>query len=352
MAGTARAWKLAAAAIGTWATYRAATGWWRYCDLKGKVVLVTGGSRGLGLVLGRELVRRGASVVLCARDSDELERARQDLEQRGGRVQTVACDVRKKEDVDRAVNETRRHFGRIDVLINNAGVMEVGPLECMTAEDYEEAMQTHFWGPLNMTLAVLPEMRRRRQGRIVNISSIGGKISVPHLLPYSASKFALVGLSQGLRAELIRDRVYVTTVCPWLMRTGSPGNAFFKGQHRAEYTWFSLGDALPFVSMGAEHAARQILRACQRGDAEIILSLPGKLAAAFHSQLPGLTADILGLINRLLPGPGGIGTARARGWDSHSRLSPSPLTALNERSAWRNNELPQADGHERTAAGE
>ncbi|HKY04409.1 MAG TPA: SDR family NAD(P)-dependent oxidoreductase, partial [Blastocatellia bacterium] len=226
-----------------------------------------------------------------------------------------------------------------DVLINNAGVIEVGPMDVMTAGDYEEAMRTHFWGPLYTTLAVLPAMRSRSEGRIVNISSIGGKISVPHLLPYSASKFALTGFSEGLRAELAGDGIVVTTVCPGLMRTGSPRNATFKGRHRGEFAWFMISDSLPLISMNAERAARQIIDACKRGDAEVVLSLPAKLAALFHGVFPGLTADLLGLVNLALPGPGGIGTARARGAESRSALTPSWLTALSDKAAAENNEL-------------
>ena len=162
-------------------------------------------------------------------------------------------------------------FHQIDVLVNNAGVIQVGPIEVMTHEDFELAMQAHLWGPLNTILAVLPSMRQRREGRIVNISSIGGKVAVPHLVPYSASKFALVGLSKGLRAELMKDNVVVTTVCPGLMRTGSPRNADFKGQHRFEYAWFSISDALPLLTVSAENAARQIVQACKRGQAELVI---------------------------------------------------------------------------------
>jgi short-subunit dehydrogenase len=200
-------------------------------------------------------------------------------------------------------------------------------------------MKTHFWAPLYTMLAVLPDMRRRRDGRIVNISSIGGKISVPHLIPYNASKFALTGLSEGLRAELRKDGIVVTTVCPGLMRTGSPVNANFKSQHRAEHLWFSLSDALPGFSISAERAAQQLLAACARGDAEIVLSLPAKVAVTFHGLFPGLTADILGLVNELLPGPGGIGSQSVKGKDSTSALSPSWLTRLSDRAALRNNEL-------------
>lgn len=327
-----------AAGAGALLAMRAAMKWWREYDFRDRVVLITGGSRGLGLVLAREFALEGARVAICARDARELERARVDLQNRGARVLAVPCDVTDRAQVCEMVNIVRDHYGRVDVLVNNAGVIQVGPVEVMTLEDYEEAMQIHFWGPLYTTLAVLPEMRKRRDGRIINITSIGGKISVPHLVPYSASKFALVGLSEGLRAELAKDDVVVTTVCPGLMRTGSPRNADFKGQHRAEYAWFSISDALPVTSMQAERAARQIIDACRRGDAEVVLTIQAQLAVRFHGLFPGLTQDMLGLVNRLLPGPGGIGKRRAKGKDSSSEISPSWLTALNERAAQANNE--------------
>src|SRR5204863_8081878 len=229
--------------------------------------------------------------------------------------------------------------GAIDVLVDNAGIIQVGPLETMTQEDFRRAMNTHFWGPLNTTLAVLPEMRRRKTGRIVNISSIGGRVSIPHLVPYSASKFALVGLSEGLRAELAKDNIIVTTVCPGLMRTGSPRNATFKGRHRAEYAWFSISDALPVFSIQAERAARQIVTACKRGQAELVITTQAVLAVKFRALFPEATADILALANRLLPGPGGIGRKRAKGKESESPLAPSVLTTLSDWAARRNNEV-------------
>ncbi len=224
-------------------------------------------------------------------DATELERARAELEQHSGRqVLTLKCDVTDKAQVDEMVHTIRTHFGLIDVLINNAGIITVGPMEVMTLCDYEQAMNTHFWAPLYTTLAVLPQMCQQHSGRIVNISSIGGKVSAPHLLPYSTSKFALTGFSQGLRAELAAKGFVVTTVCPGLMRTGSPYDALFKGQHRAESTWFSISDSLPILSMNAQAAARQIIAACKRGDAEVVLSLPALVGDKFHALFPGLTA--------------------------------------------------------------
>ena len=308
-------------------------------NLRGKVVLITGGSRGLGLVMAREFASEGAKIVICARRRDELEAARADLKWRDADVLAVPCDVTDRAQVNEMINFARDRFGRIDVVVNNAGVIQVGPIEVMTIEDYEEAMKTHFWGPLYTTLAVLPEMRKRREGRIVNISSIGGKISVPHLVPYSASKFALTGLSEGLRAELLKDGVFVTTVCPGLMRTGSPRNALFKGKHRAEYAWFAISDSLPVTSISAQRAARQIVAATRRGDAEVTLSIQAQMAARFHGLFPGTTADLMGLVNRLLPEAGGIGRTRAKGKDSQSLFAPSVLTALSERAAANNNEM-------------
>jgi short-subunit dehydrogenase len=330
---------LATAATGALLAARAMVRARRAYDVYGKTVLITGGSRGLGLVLARQLAREGARLAICARDAAELERARADLSARGADVLAVPCDLTKRAQVEELVNDVRAHFGRIDVLINNAGVIQVGPIDVMTLDDYEEAMRTHYWGPLYAILAVLPEMRERGEGRIVNISSVGGKISVPHLLPYSASKFALTGLSEGLRAALVKDGVYVTTVCPGLMRTGSPRNANFKGQHRAEYAWFSISDNLPVMSISAERAARRIIAAFKRGDAETTVSLPTRIAVTFYSVFPGLGADAVGLIERLLPGPDGAGTEVKRGAESRSALSPSVLTVLGDRAALRNNEL-------------
>jgi short-subunit dehydrogenase len=210
----------------------------------------------------------------------------------------------------------------------------------MTVHDFESAMATNFWGAVYTTLAALPMMRASSRGRIVNIASIGGKISVPHLLPYSTSKFALVGFSEGLRAELAPTGILVTTVCPGLMRTGSPRNASFKGRHRAEYAWFAISDSLPGLSMDVESAARRIVAACRAGESEVILSRPAQLVASAHGLAPGLMAEVSALAARLLPRAGGIGTRAAHGWESESLAAPSVLTRLGDEAARRHNQLP------------
>jgi NAD(P)-dependent dehydrogenase (short-subunit alcohol dehydrogenase family) len=306
--------------------------------LTGKVVFISGGSRGLGLLLAHEFGRRGAKIAISARDADALQRAVANLHNAGVEALAIETDISMREEAEAAVEQVRSKLGSIDILVNNAGTICVGPMEDMAIDDYRNSINTHFWGPYFATMAVLPEMQRRKQGRIVNISSIGGKISVPHLLPYSVGKFALTGFSEGLRAEAIKDNVYVTTVCPGLMRTGSPRNAFFKGQNKAEYAWFSISDALPLLSMDATRAARCIVNACIRGDAEIVLSLPAKLAVKMHGVFPSTTADILGLASRWLPSPVSSTDAKV-GSQSFSEVSPSWITTLNEQAAESNNQI-------------
>jgi NAD(P)-dependent dehydrogenase (short-subunit alcohol dehydrogenase family) len=308
-------------------------------NFEGKVVLITGGSRGLGLVLARQLAAEGAKIAICAREEDEIYRAQVLVEQISPEVFAFPADITDRTQVNRMVKAVREHFGRIDVLINNAGIIQVGPYNTMTIEDYEEAMATHFWGPLYSILAVVPKMRETG-GRIVNISSIGGKVSVPHLIPYSASKFALTGLSEGLRTELKKEGIVVTTVCPGLMRTGSQRNIDIKGRHEEEYKWFSISGSLPFTTIGAEAAAKKIIDGCRYGDAEVILSLPAKIATAFHGVFPGLTSSLLAGINRMMPDAGGQGAMqKKKGYESESPLSQSFLTDPNKDAAEDNNEL-------------
>ncbi len=307
-------------------------------NFRDKHVLITGGSRGLGLVLARQLGARGARLTICSRDANELIRAGEDLHQRGGKVVAVECDVTDRARVRELVAVAQQRNGAVDVLINNAGVIRVGPVEEMREEDYEQSMRTHFWAPLYAILELVPGMKARGAGRVVNISSFGGKVAVPHLLPYSAGKFALVGLSNGLRSELARHGIVVTTVCPGLMRTGSHLNAEFKGHHDEEYAWFAAGNATPGLSMSAECAAAKIIDACAVGDAEAVLGLPAKLAVAAQALCPNLMAEVLALVDRyILPASGG-GTEVFKGRNSRGKL-PEAVTKYTDRAAVRNNEL-------------
>jgi NAD(P)-dependent dehydrogenase (short-subunit alcohol dehydrogenase family) len=314
----------------------------RRMDFDGCSALITGGSRGLGLLVARELGRQGARLTIAARDEAELQRARQDLAERGIDATIAVCDIGDRAQAQKLVDDVVARTGRIDVLINNAGIIQVGPFEHMERADFEQAMAVHFWGPLQTMTAAIPVMRRQRIGRIVNVSSIGGKIGVPHLTPYCSSKFALTGLSEAIRAEITKDGIFVTTVCPGMMRTGSPFNAWFKGRHREEFAWFAISDSLPIASIDAARAASQIVDACRHGDAELVISWPAKLAVIANAVAPQSVALAMDLANRmLLPQPtGDAGNRSHSGWQSLSDWAPSKLTTLTERAAKENNELP------------
>jgi NAD(P)-dependent dehydrogenase (short-subunit alcohol dehydrogenase family) len=302
--------------------------------------LVTGGSRGLGLCIAREYLARGAAVAICARDPGELARGAALLRAGGGEVVALPCDVGDAAQAAALVHEVEERFGGLDTLVNNAGTIQVGPMEHMTRDDYEAALRVHLFGPLHLTEAALPGMRARRRGRIVNVSSIAGLVPVPHMLPYTASKFALAGWSQGLAVELAGSGVRVTTICPSLIRTGSPRNAEYKGRHRAEYAWFSISDSLPLLTMDAQRAAGRIVRAAERGRARLVLPVSFRVPVALTALAPELVTWALGVAARLLPEPGDAGDEARKGRDSTSAWSPSWLTHLDERAAREHNQEP------------
>lgn len=315
----------------------------RAISFHNRVVLITGGSRGLGLVLARRLVGEGARLMLVARDACELGRASRELRQRGGIVETFAADATDPTTATEAVATTVGTLGRLDMLINNAGTIVVGPLENMTEEDYAAAMDIHFWAPLRFMNAALPDLKKTR-GRIVNISSIGGKIAVPHLAPYTASKFALAGVSDAYRAELANAGVKVTSVYPGLMRTGSHIQALFKGQRDKEFAWFSLGAATPFTSISAERAARKIIRAARYGDPELIITLQARMAVLANAIFPGSAAQVSKLVNASLPAAGPAGEAEP-GWKARGSFPPAAITALPDEASRNNNEIePRHNG--------
>lgn len=311
----------------------------RRIEFQGASVVITGGSRGLGLEMARLLAREGARITLLARDLNELERARRDLIALGGYLLIRQCDIRNPEDIERAVELVVRRRGRIDVLINNAGVMQIGPFERMEQSDFEEALDVYVRGPLALIKAVLPCMKRQGAGRIVNISSIAGAVAIPHMAPYSMSKSALAGLSDALRAELARDNILVTTVMPGLMRTGSHMNAQRKGRHVHEFRWFALSAGFPLFSVNAERAAMRILSACRYGDPSLVIGLPARILRMMNILLPGVTAAAMKMANRMLPSPtGAAGNRLQTGWESSSAVAPSLLTRAADKAISRNNE--------------
>ncbi|MDQ3291605.1 MAG: SDR family oxidoreductase [Bacteroidota bacterium] len=331
-------WLWATAGIGAAIAVRALARQQNKFSFKNKVVVITGGSRGLGLVLARQLAAEGALLAICARTEDQLKKAEQELTEHGAEVLALPCDVTNRVQAEQFIQRVIKYYGRIDVLINNAGIIQAGPLADMTLTDFEEAMNTHFWAPLYTMWTAMPHMKERGQGRIVNIASVGGKVSIPHLVPYSASKFALVGLSNGFRQELKKDGILVTTVNPGLTRTGSNRNIMVKGQSEKEYAWFTTAGASLLISSAVEKTARKIINACRYGEAEVLTNVPAKILALANNVLPELTSDVLSLTNKILPEENGNET-NTLGYENESDLIPDHLQNRATRAARENNEM-------------
>jgi short-subunit dehydrogenase len=286
--------------LGTW-TVSSLIGLRRRSSMRGKVAVVCGGSRGLGRAVARELARKGASVAICARSPDDLESASAELASFGVPVLAAVCDLRSEDDTRAFLGAVAATLGDIDVLVANAATLTVAPIEATSASDFHEAMGSIFDTALHPALAVLPAMQARRAGTIALITSIGGKIGVPHLAPYSAAKFAVVGFAEALRAEVKKDAVHVLTVVPGLMRTGSHLRAKFRGDPEKELAWFGASAIAPVLSIDADRAARRIVRSIARGDRELVYTPAARIAVRTHDLAPSLWSFVMSLAGRMLP---------------------------------------------------
>jgi short-subunit dehydrogenase len=283
-----------AAAAATVAAVRAA----RATKLaRGSVVLITGGSRGLGLAIADRFATNPIKLVLAARKMEELQKAQATLLAKHPHLRSedfylAAADLAQPQECERLITEAIARFDRIDVLVNNAATIEIGPIESQTLAIFEQTMQINFFAALYTTWAALPHLRKqaplagKRRAAIVNIASVGGKIAVPHMLPYSAAKFALVGFSEGLHAELRGKGIVVTTVCPGLMRTGGEDHAKFVGDVEFERRWFMFAATTPGITVTPQYAANRIYAAVENHRAEITISPQAWLAARFGGLFP------------------------------------------------------------------
>lgn len=302
------------------------------------VALVAGGSRGLGLLICRDLLARGFTVVACARVASELAHA-EALLAAPGRFSTRVCDVSDEHAVNTLVDEVTSQRGSIEVAITVAGIIQAGPAEAVTLDHFRDAVDTMLWGPVHVAWAVLPGMRERGRGRIGTVTSVGGMVSPPHLLPYATAKFGAVGFSDGLAASLAGTGVTATTVVPGLMRTGSHERATFTGDAPAEYAWFAPAASLPLLSMDAERAAARIVRGVLAGRPLVALTPLAKVGIRVRGVMPATTTRVMGLVNRVLPE--GVNHRTVEGREADRRLDSRlvrVLTTLGARAAWRNNE--------------
>ena len=308
--------------------------------LTDKVVLITGGSRGLGLVMARQLAKAGAKVAICARNAEELEAAEKQLHTISGEVLTISCDITQYSCLPTVLEQVTVRFGRLDVLINNAGQIVVSPYDNLTQKDFDRLHKVHVQAPMRLCQLAVEQFRKQGDGgRIVNISSVGGRVSIPHLLPYSASKFNLTGFSEGLAAAVRKEKIYVTTVTPGLMRTGSPRNVRVKGKVEEEYQWFKISDSLPLLSRNAEASARQIINALRRGSPALTIGFPAYMLQALHGIAPGLTTRIMSGVNRWILPEASAQKDDKFGYETQYEKDRTPITKLTDEAAANNNEM-------------
>jgi NAD(P)-dependent dehydrogenase (short-subunit alcohol dehydrogenase family) len=311
-------------------------------------VIITGGSRGLGLALASQLVQEGAHVTILARDPDELERARLQLLKLSEQAQVLAirCDMTEPNELGSAVDQVLHEFGRIDVLINNAGNIAVGPFGAMEDEDFDVQLELQLRAVIHAIELVRPIFQQTGGGRIANISSIGGIIPVPHMSTYCAAKFALAGLSESIAAELALENIQITTVYPGLMRTGSPIQAVFKGDCEREYGWFASGDVTPGLSVSAETAARQILDGIRHGDTRVTYPLITKIGILGHAALPATYAFLMRNAARFIM-PKSEARERKTGAQSQNWLNQQlwykPLSSIEKKAEQQLNQQKKYD---------
>jgi NAD(P)-dependent dehydrogenase (short-subunit alcohol dehydrogenase family) len=302
--------------------------------LQGRVAVVCGGSRGLGRALSQELLRQGARVAICGRDPRSLENTREWLTLSGGRVFAQVCDLRSEEQTLEFFRDVERELGPVDILVANAASILVAPIETLSPADFDSAMREIFGTATRAVLTALPGMQARGSGTIALITSIGGKVGVPHLAPYSAAKFAAVGFAEALGAEVSKDGVRILNVVPGLMRTGSHAHATFRGKPERELGWFGVGAVTPLLSIDAERAARRVVRAIIDGDRHLTLTPAARLATALHDFMPGVWFTLSALAGRLLPRApeGGERVEEGEGSELLEESASVPLRVIDART--------------------
>src|SRR6058998_4216989 len=245
-------------------------------DYQGTAGIVTGASSGIGAQLARDLAARGMRVALLARRADRLAALADEIRRGGGEAVAVPCDVAERASIEGAVAGVLERFDRVDLLVNDAGYGRHVLFKDHDAADIERMMRTNYLGMVWATKAVLPAMRARRRGWIVNISSVAGKLGQPDEAAYSASKFAVTGLSEGLSYELAPLGIHVMVVYPALVRTEMfTPEVLARMPARVQRTFI---DSPEF--------SRAVLRALERGKYEVTVPRYVAIAYAIRTLLP------------------------------------------------------------------
>ena len=188
-------------------------------NIKGKVVVITGASSGMGEAAAKHLSALGASVVLGARRADRIEKLAREIQDQGGKAQAIAMDVTQRDQVKKLVDAAVEQFGRVDVILNNAGVMPLSPMDRLNVDEWDKMIDVNIKGMLNGIAAVLPYMKEQKAGQIINTSSVAGHKIFNGSAVYSATKFAVRALTEGLRMEVKPYNIRTTIICPGAVKT-------------------------------------------------------------------------------------------------------------------------------------
>jgi short-subunit dehydrogenase len=262
-------------------------------DLKDKVVAVSGASEGIGLATARAFAREGARLALGARSRDKIEELAKELRAQGAQVFAGALDVTDEMQVVRYFESLFAEWGYCVVLVNNAGVGCFAPVAELSVDLFDKVVQVNLYGALRCIRAVLPVMRARGRGQIINVSSTVGKRALPFVGGYCATKFALNALTESLRVEVADEGIDVILVCPGLTATSFRENALSSRHERP---------TVPLRGQSPDAVAAAIVRASKRRAREVIVSASGRALLTVNAVTPALLDQVLGRVARRMVG--------------------------------------------------
>jgi len=252
--------------------------------IKGKVAVITGASSGIGYATALALSKAGAKVAIGARRTDKLEQLKNEIKKNGGEVLSHKLDVTKKDDCNAFVDQAIKKWGTVDILVNNAGFVIYGKVSELTIEEIESQMETNYFGMIYCTKNFLPHMVEQDQGHIVNVASVGASFGVPGVASYCATKFAMLGFSEGLKHELSGTGVDVTVVSPIMVDTPLFDHPSFEN--------FSKRSTIAILS--PEKVANIILKAANSSRLEIVVPSVARAGIWAKQNFPFLINPIIG----------------------------------------------------------